>query len=458
MALESISLLTGWAPLALQGLVLVVVLIAVGWRTTRWRLIAVPASLAIGLIVAAATYFYVASTGISGGRPSPFTFWLWVGLSGFAVAVLLIGWPRTPWWRRLVSLVSVPLCLVCVGVGLNVWTGYVPNVQSGWDQLTGNPLPGQISQRDALAMRQRGEAPAEGGAIVSITTPDDQSGFWHRDELVYLPPAWFTSKPSPALPAVMMIGAQLGTPEDWFRAGGAKQVIDDFAAAHDGFAPVFVFADASGSFSNDTECVNGPRGKAADHLTKEIIPFVVSTFGTSPNRANWGIAGWSMGGTCAITLTAKHPDLFSAFLDIDGDPYPNAGDSQEDTIADLFGGDADAFWSYDPPTVMESHGRYDGVSGWINISDDTETIYRSGVAGLGKDAGARPYPADRTTIANYLCKVASRNGIDCSVVSIPGDHDWPAGEMAFQAALPWLAGRLGTPGVPQKPLPGVPSP
>jgi S-formylglutathione hydrolase FrmB len=381
-------------------------------------------------------------------------FWIWVALSGVAVGILVIGWARNTWWRRLCALLAVPLSLVCVGLGLNIWTGYVPTIGSGWDQLRGNPLPGQIDEAEAVRMRLRGDVPAT-GAIVSITTPDDASGFWHRDELVYLPPAWFASNPPPQLPAVMMIGAQLGTPEDWFRAGGAQEVIDSFAAAHGGYSPVFVFADASGSFSNDTECVNGPRGNAADHLTKEIIPFVVSHFGVSPNRANWGIAGWSMGGTCAITLTAKHPDLFSTFLDIDGDPFPNAGESQQDTIDQLFGGDTGAFWSYDPPTVMTAHGRYDDVSGWINVSDDTETIFRSAAAQAGKDPGARPYPADRTTIANYLCKVASSNGIDCSVVSIPGDHDWPAGEKAFQAALPWLAGRLGTPGVPQIPLPGV---
>jgi len=44
------------------------------------------------------------------------------------------------------------------------------------------------------------------------------------------------------------------------------------------------------------------------------------------------------------------------------------------------------------------------------------------------------------------------------VVPQPGKHDWPFADQAFAAALPWLAGRLGTAGVPRIPLPGTPPP
>ena len=87
--------------------------------------------------------------------------------------------------------------------------------------------------------------------------------------------------PPPALP-VMMIGGQFNTPADWTRAGNAVRTIDDFAAAHDGRAPVLVFVDAGGAFDNDTECVKGVRGNAADHLTKDVVPYMISKFGVSP--------------------------------------------------------------------------------------------------------------------------------------------------------------------------------
>ena len=65
---------------------------------------------------------------------------------------------------------------------------------------------------------------------------------------------------------------------------------------------MLVFPDSSGTFSNDTECVNGVRGNAADHLTKDVVPYIISNFGVSRDPANWGIVGWSAGGTCALTL------------------------------------------------------------------------------------------------------------------------------------------------------------
>ena len=74
----------------------------------------------------------------------------------------------------------------------------------------------------------------------------------------------------------MMIGGEFNTPADWLRAGNAIKTIDDFAAAHHGNAPVLVFVDPGGAFNNDTECVNGSRGNAADHLTKDVVPFMVS--------------------------------------------------------------------------------------------------------------------------------------------------------------------------------------
>jgi len=164
----------------------------------------------------------------------------------------------------------------------------------------------------------------------------------------------------------MMIASALNTPADWLRAGNVVQTIDDYASAHHGYAPVLVFVDATGAFDNDTECVNGNRGNAADHLIKDVVPFMISNFAVSEKRSDWGVVGWSMGGTCAVDLTVMHPDLFSAFVDIAGDLEPNTG-TKDQTIARLFGGNADEWAAYDPTTVMTRHGPYTGVWGWFDI-------------------------------------------------------------------------------------------
>jgi S-formylglutathione hydrolase FrmB len=366
------------------------------------------------------------------GDPAPTSMWIWVGLTGVAVGVVGVGWRGARWWRRGLSVLAVPLCLLSCAFAVNRWVGYFPTVSIAWNQLTAGPLPDQTDRATVRAMEHKGAMPVN-GVVVSVSIPALASNFHHRDELVYLPPAWFASNPPPRLPAVMMIGAEFNTPTDWLRAGNAVSTADAFAATHDGSAPVLVFVDSGGAFNIDTECVNGRRGNAADHLTKDVVPFMMSNFGVSPDRANWGVAGFSAGGTCALDLAVMHPELFSAFVDILGDVSPNTG-TKAQTIARLFGGNADAWAAFDPATVITRHGPYRDVSGWFTVAGNQDVEVKAMAA---------------------LLRV---NGIACAVVAQPGNHDWPFAATAFAAALPWLAGQVGSVGVPHIPLPAAAAP
>jgi S-formylglutathione hydrolase FrmB len=423
-----ISLMRGWLPASVQAFTAVLLVCAVGCRTRRRRLGWLPVTLVVGVVLAVGARWYVESAGIA-GDPAPTNMWIWVGLTGVAVGVVWVGWRGARWWRRGLSVLAVPLCLLSCAFAVNRWVGYFPTVSIAWNQLTAGPLPDQTDRATVRAMEHKGAMPVN-GVVVSVSIPALASNFHHRDELVYLPPAWFASNPPPRLPAVMMIGAEFNTPTDWLRAGNAVSTADAFAATHDGSAPVLVFVDSGGAFNIDTECVNGRRGNAADHLTKDVVPFMMSNFGVSPDRANWGVAGFSAGGTCALDLAVMHPELFSAFVDILGDVSPNAG-TKAQTIARLFGGNADAWAAFDPATVISRHGPYRDVSGWFTVAGNQDVEVKAMAA---------------------LLRV---NGIACAVVAQPGNHDWPFAATAFAAALPWLAGQVGSVGVPHIPLPAA---
>lgn len=448
-----LSLLHGWFPPAVQGLTLLVLIIAIQWRAPRWLKRVLPVALIAAVAVTALAYWYITSLGVA-GDPAPTTLWLWIALSGVAAAVFLVGWRGARWWRRGVAVLSIPLCALCAALALNGWVGYFPTALAAWNQLTSVPLPDQIDRLRVTEMQVAGTRPTK-GVVVPVDIDDNASHFRHRRELVYLPPAWFNSNPPPRLPAVMMISSAFNTPADWLGPGGAFTAIDNFAAAHRGFSPVLVFVDPTGSFDNDTECVNGSRGNAADHLSKDIVPFMVSNFGVSADRANWGVAGWSMGGTCAVDLAVMHPELFSAFVDIAGDRSPNVG-PKDQTIAKLFGGDRAAWAAFDPLTVIARHGRYTGLSGWFDVPGSSEP---RNVAEEANPTGSAPStdpaanPEGQDAAANALCAAASANGITCAVVSQPGKHDWPFAAGAFEAALPWLASTLGTPAAEPVQLP-----
>ena len=147
-----------------------------------------------------------------------------------------------------------------------------------------------------------------------------------------------------------------------------------------------------------------------------------------------------MGGTCAVTLTVMHPELFSAFVDIDGDIGPNAG-TKEQTVERLFDGDEAAWASFDPTTVMTRHGRYTGMSGVFAVEGPVDP------GELDSHAAA----------ASSLADTAFANGIECSILEISGKHDWSLGAAAFERTFAWMAGQLGTAGALPAPLPGTPS-
>ncbi|WP_135455389.1 alpha/beta hydrolase-fold protein [Mycobacterium sp. DL99] len=433
-----LSLMHGWVPTSVQVIAAVVLIAAIGWRTRRWALIWLPLAAVVGGILVVGTNWYIDSEGLA-GNPAPRSLWVWIALTGVAVVVLLAGWRGSRWWRRGTAVMAVPMTLLCTALALNLWVGYFPWVQTAWNQLTAGPLPDQTDQVTVAAMQRQGTIPAK-GSVVPVEIPNTASGFRHRGEYVYLPPAWFATNPAPQLPTVMMIGGEFNTPADWMRAGNVIKTMDDFAAAHHGYAPVLVFADPGGTFNNDTECVNGKRGNSADHLTKDVVPYMSNHYGVNPAAAGWGIVGWSMGGTCAVDLAVMHPELFSAFVDIAGDIGPNSG-TKAQTIDRLFGGNAAAWDAFDPSTAINRHGQYEQTAGWFDVND-TSTA--------GKPAGRAN---DQAKAANALCALGSKHGIACAVVTQQGTHDWPFASHAFSAALPWLAGVIGTPQVTPVGLP-----
>lgn len=453
---SGVSLTSGWLPVLIQILTAAAVVYAVGRRSRYWNVHWIPAALMVGFALAAAVRLFVQFEGWT-DRAASWQSVFWVAATGFAVAIAIFGWADVHRWRRAVSVLAVALCALTAAFALNAATGYFPTTAALWRQLSG-AQPDDWIDETALAQMVREQARPAEGTMVWLDIPSDASGFDHRPELVYLPPAWFASDPPPRLPVVMMLGGEFSQPSDWPVSAHAVQTLDRFAAAHRGNAPVFVFPDTTGSFSNDTECVNGPRGQASDHLVKDVIPYISATFGVSTDPAQWGLVGWSSGGTCALMTAVMHPDKFSAFVDLDGQLGPNMGTKRQ-TVARLFGGDEKAWAAFDPKTVIEEHGQFPGMAAWLGVSDTIPSEHRP-AGGAPPAPGDTddwvPYSEEHADNARKLCLLLSGHGVECSVVGYGGAHDFDSAATAFSTALPWLAGRLTTPGVPQRALPGAP--
>lgn len=453
---SGVPLTRGWVPALAQVIAAAAVLFAVGRRSRQWNMHWIPAALMVGFALAAAVRLFVQFQGWT-DRAASWQTVFWVTATGFALAVAIFGWPGRQRWQRAVSVSAVLLCALTAMLALNTATGYFPTVASLWRQASGVQPDDWIDESVVAQMVADGARPGV-GTMVWLDIPNAASGFAHRDELVYLPPAWFASDPPPRLPVVVMLGGEFSQPSDWPVSAGAVQTLDRFAAAHGGNAPVVVFPDTTGSFSNDTECVNGPRGQAADHLMNDVVPYIKAEFGVSTDPDQWGLVGWSSGGTCALTTAVRHPETFRAFVDLDGQLGPNMG-TRRQTIARLFGGDEEAWAAFDPRTVIERRGRFPGMAAWLGVSEEIPTEYRpAGDTAPSPEAIGDwvPYSEEHADNARKLCLLLSGHGVECAVVGYGGSHDFDSAATAFSTALPWLAGRLGTPDVPRRDLPGHP--
>jgi S-formylglutathione hydrolase FrmB len=338
-------------------------------------------------------------------------------------AVRALRRPASPLVRALAVTAAVLLALLTVGGVVNAHYAYVPTL--------GEAL-GDASSLSSPAGVDGGRIPAT-GQVVPLTVPPTASNFSARQAQVYLPPAWFATQ-RPALPVVMLLHGEPGDPSDWTDGGEAAATANAWAAQHHGVAPVLVMPDINGSLTADTECVDSPVGNAETYLTVDVPAAVQQRFGTPPPGRSWALAGLSEGGTCAIMLALRHPDLFSTFGDFGGLSGPRVGESDTDTdptVAELFGGSREEFAAHEPADLLATgKPAFRALGGWFEVGGDD---------------------GDPLAAAQKLAPLAAAAGISTCLVIVPdGGHTFDVWSAAFRRSLPWMAARLGlVPATPQ---------
>ncbi|MEU2348467.1 alpha/beta hydrolase-fold protein [Modestobacter sp. NPDC049651] len=316
-------------------------------------------------------------------------------------------------------LVTLVLLLASAAAAVNAHYGYYPTL----GQALGRTSPDASSLE--AAEDRRGRVP-DHGSVVAVQLPAPRSGFDARPAQVYLPPAWF-ARDRPTLPVVMLLHGTPGSPTDWVEGGEAPATADAWAARHGGRAPVLVMPDVNGTLTGDTECVDSDRGRVETYLTEDVPAAVVAMTGAQPPGRRWAVAGLSEGGTCAMVLALRHPDLFTAFGQYSGLVGPRAGDTNSgvaETVAELFGGSEAAFRAHEPPDLLAAAGdRYRHLGGWFEVgADDAEPL----------------------AAAEQLAPLARQAQIDTCLVVVPGgQHTFAVWRAAFRSSLPFLAARLG---------------
>ena len=411
--------------ISLAGALAAPVLLAA--RGRRWWIRRVPIALACGMTLAAVCALFVA-VAHPFPDPLPVRMLSWLAVFGSACALLVLGWPRIRWRRRVLGLLSVLVVTATCLVKANAFYGYRPTLAAAFgipaanqvelaDLPQGLPLVSALPRRSLAADWHAPPGMPAAGSISQVPLPGLRSGFPARSAWVYLPPAYLSS-PRARLPVLVLVPGQPGGPEDWILAGQLPAVMDRFAAAHNGLAPVVIVPDVTGSAWGNTLCMDSRLGAADTYLARDVPAWAATTLQVDTSRM--AVGGFSFGGTCALQMAVRHPDVYATFLDISGEAHPTLGDRAR-TVNQAFGGDQAAFDRVDPLTVLRAR-RLPGSAGVVATGRDD------------RDYGPQ---------ATQVVASARAAAMTIAALPLPGGHTWANASLALSASLPWISSRTG---------------
>ena len=358
-----------------------------------------------------------------------------IGLGVVTAVVVAASWlpMRRSWMRWSVRGLSVVLALLMAASAVNARYAYLPTVASAfgqtatdqvsWTQLRALERASGTGRGDGLRLglsRRWVDLELHHGVVVSFPIPSTKSHFHARAAQVYLPPAYFES-PRPFLPVIELLHGSPGSPPDWTRGGFADVTADKYAAQNSGFAPILVMPDVNGSWTSDSECVNGTRGNAQQYLTIDVRNAIVARFHARSDALGWAIAGLSEGAYCALQIGLRHPELYAAIGDFSGEEGPSVPGG----VQRLFPGTPtqarQLAAGYDPAQILRHWNGLVRPPIWFEVG--AQDVNVKAMAQLDLHARADDFET------RFVAQQASV-------------HSFAAWRNAFRDALPWLAGIL----------------
>lgn len=351
---------------------------------------------------------------------------MWVAFATGALALAVTGIVQGGRGRRVTAAVLVPVALLVPALGVNVDYAAYPTLTA---LVQTNPYPaidlaGDRPPLDGRTPSARDwHAPADmpaTGLVGTVHIPGTRSGFPARPAVVYLPPAARTADP-PALPVIVSLSGQPGTPSDMFTAGAMATTLDAYAAAHHGLAPIVVSADQLAVPGHNTMCVDSPIGNAATYITEDVPDWIEGHLRVDRDRSRWGLVGFSQGATCAMQFLTGHPEAFAAALAISSELQP-IDRGPQNSADEGFGGSLARWRAAAPIALMRAHGPYPHHALWLTAG--------------GNDHEFVGY-------AEHLGTAAGRARIRTSVAFAPGSgHDWNTVQWSIRTDLPQEADAL----------------
>lgn len=285
-----------------------------------------------------------------------------LALGAAALVTTLWLWPRLARQRPLpvlgrIGLLTVTQACVLAVLALSVNNSF--GFYTSWDDLLnpggaklaltsnenhkgGTPVSDELVQPtnegglEQVSNLPKG-APEQVGKVESVRVTGRETGF--SDQMfVYLPPEYFDPKFALVrFPIVLAIAGFPGTTLNLVKELPVIQTAVELQKAGKMPPTIVVLARPTVAPPRDTECVDVPGGARTETwFVKDVPEALLSTYRIGRSAGSWGVLGYSTGGSCAMRLAMRFPNVYGNAAGLHGDftvrqdPY---------TGGDLFNGD-----------------------------------------------------------------------------------------------------------------------
>ncbi|MEJ5920796.1 alpha/beta hydrolase-fold protein [Bifidobacterium thermophilum] len=349
-----------------------------------------------------------------------------IGLIAFAVAAAV----HSRGARRAIACIMAVLSLLSGALRVDMVYGEYTTIGSlfgmaAFPDMSQAQISGKatmtIEQWQRLADRKQLPSMPETGEIRTVDIPATASHFKARNADVYLPPAALSSRP-PALPVMVMLAGQPGSPDRFFNASGIATTLNAYAAKHHGLAPIVVSPDQNGAATQNSLCSDTPvYGKAETYLTVDVTKWIRKTLPVSTSPNDWLIGGFSQGGTCSTQLGPAHPTIYGHIFAAAGELEPT-DHNRETTVNRYFGGNAKLYQQHVPATIIKRH------------APSAQTLFS--IAGEWDTKSQRN--------AAIIAKAAKQAGMTVHLATAKGSgHDWHTVNTGLAAVIDRFCAQSG---------------
>lgn len=460
--LMAVRLDGGWLPETVLAILVLLVILLLPWGISRhqrpvnvhhpgkartrspWRILLIQAISALvgGIIGTLVTWLLsdvFVTFGVQLGRLVIIQVGLGFAALGYAIGSLFV----IPGARKILAALLVIDSLLSTALQVSAVYGQYPTIGSlvGAREYQQAPTTTLSGIRDAMHANQKlptgermtvslwqrlaqtGHTPSHPrtGKTMSVAIPATRSRFHAREAVMYLPPAAFSPRP-PALPIIIFMSGQPGSPEHNFDGGKINQVAEAYQKRHHGLAPIIVSPDQLGNDWHNTLCVDSPvYGKAETYLRDDVTDWVRRSLPVQSNVKSWTIGGFSMGGTCATQLGPTYPHLYGNIISVGGELHPTNGTVPQ-MIKRFFHGSRAAYEAHVPSIAIRQHA-----------PSSQEIFFAAG-----------QYDALSQRNARTIAQAARKAGMRVGSILVQGHgHDWHTVRDALTVILPQLCHEAG---------------